>query len=61
MVTKENKKRFMENSEKVPTDNELFTPVLQQIDNIIIQVTYHLLLSFCVRMRMSRDGFIVFL
>ncbi|VBB28328.1 unnamed protein product [Acanthocheilonema viteae] len=37
MVTKEDKKEFVENLEKISADSESFSPLLQQIDNITIQ------------------------
>lgn len=40
MVTTKDKEEFMENSEKVAANNEFFSPLLQQIDGIVIQVSY---------------------
>ncbi|CAG9536061.1 unnamed protein product [Cercopithifilaria johnstoni] len=37
MITKEDREEFMENPEKVSSDNELFSPLLKQIDNVVIQ------------------------
>ncbi|EJD75224.1 hypothetical protein LOAG_17591 [Loa loa] len=37
MVMEENREELMESSAKIPVDNELSSPLLQQIDNVIIQ------------------------